>query len=157
MKFLKTFEKIINPESDISVNKFFDNFDRYKKLYPGFDAKTKEIENNYSIPEMFHEYFMILYFLYHEKWFWVQNIKREDNYIKRKVKKHVLNLILEKFKQEPQSYFLLKKCLNRRPNFNNPRSFRNIRNSTVKYIFFLFNESIKNTTNWIKDTEIYNL
>ena len=152
MKYLKFFENSIN---DIALNKFFEDYIYFKRTHANFIGDVISVAKNYNIPEIFYDEFVMLFFLYDKGFFWKQNIKKEDTYVKNNVKKHILNLIIEKFKNDPRTYILLKKCLDRK--FNSRGSFEYIGISTIKYIFFLFKAAIKNAPDWIEDTEKYNL
>ena len=154
MKYLKTYEgRQVNENSVKALQSFLDDYHKYQKRYdehPTYKAKL------YSIPEIFNEEFCLLSHLYdrlNNSWL----PKEEKNYIKKHIKNQALDSIKQKFDQDEKNYFDLKKVFEDRPKWNDSGSLRGISDAIVKYIFYLFEASLKNPPEVIKNMNKYNL
>jgi hypothetical protein len=161
MKYIKKFEKeIINPYLLDALEYFFNQYNIFKKS-GGKRTYIQDIismAKSYKIPEIFHHEFCILYFLYEYRGWW----NKTDNsslgdFIKKEIKKQMLDSIIKKFNDDTNNYYLLKDIFDKRPGWNNRRSLSSINQGVVKYIFMLFDKSINNAPQWIKDSNKYNL
>jgi hypothetical protein len=141
MKYIKKYESGLK---EGALKTFFDDYNNYLRTY---------FKNNpyyyYDIPEIFHEEFDLLHFLYGKSIIWRNYDKTINNYIKKEVKKFALESIIKKFEDDTNNYAKLKEVLDKRPHF--------LSRASIKYIFFLFQAAIKKTPSWIKDSNRYNL
>lgn len=150
MKYIRTYEKYSLSE----IEEFLENYNKSKKRYILKDWIW--YANNYGIPEIFHEEFFILYFLYKHIEIWKSGYTKEDNRVKDCVKEYVNDLIINKFQENPNSYFELKNVIDKTGNFD-PRSLNNISNKYLKYVFLALLSALKKAPDWIKNSEKYNL
>lgn len=161
MKYLKTFEKeIINSYLREALEYFFTQYELFKKS-GGNQPYYQDIVNvakSYHIPEIFHYEFSILYFLYEYRGWWNKNNNAAlADFIKKEIKKQLVETIIDKFNNDSNNYYLLKEIFDKRPEWNNSRSLRGVSQGVVKYIFMLFYKAINNAPQWIKDSNKYNL
>jgi len=155
MKHIKTFEsRIVNEDSIAGLQKFYKEFEIYKK-HP--DTSFFNRPKAYKIPEIFHDEFIILDFLYCDRFWWMTDDKTVNFYIKKQVKKFAEKSILDKIEKDEKVYFTLKEFLDKRQNFNSYNSSQYIGDGSVQYIFFLLHSVIKKVPEWIKDSKKYNL
>lgn len=159
MKYIKFFESK-NPQLDEELNEFLKEYEIHKKRGDGRYYKNSIIlARNYKVPDILHEEFALLDYLYGEHtggWKWNKS-KEICNYIKKEVKKLAVKSIVQKFDENVDNYDELKKMLEKRPRFNDTGSFDNIGIASVKYIFYLLHDAIKKAPDWIKDATKYNL
>jgi len=123
MKFFEDYEK------DKGIDKYYNYSDDYAKRY--------------KLPVEIFEEFSILYYFYDNSHY-KQHEKSIENYIKKSVKKIMLESIIKKIDDDINVYDKLKSALDKKPNFANRRLFGSIHNMNVKYIFFLLHGAIKN-------------
>ena len=157
MKYLKTYEA--NTNSDL-ISSFFEKFEEYKSERERSFSEIEDRMKMYLFPEIFENEFQILYFLYDSHSYftrWRTPHKIETDYIKRQVKKHVRELIIKKFKDDPNTYEELKSFFDKRPDWSKKGSFQNIREAIVKNVVFNFHSAFKKAPDYITQANIYNL
>lgn len=149
MKHLKIFENY-----DSSLIDFFKKMGEYYRIEG--DSKAIDIMNFYKIPENFEEEIKILNYLYSPSRYnneWKTGYKKEDNSIKRKVKKLTHKQILDKFTENPELCDILNK------KFENPKWIGNHLKEKVpdKFILFAFRTTVRHSPEWMKSYSKYNL
>jgi len=161
MKYIKTFE---NQEFDDKLLKdFYYDYESVKNLR-WFSDLVKNRIKTCDIPEFLQDEFSILYFFYAQRYLWagydreIYKYKKNDveykkinNYIKRNIKKKVLNSTLKKIEDDLINCQILKNFIN----INKDFSF--VGDVSIKYIMLLFEDIYEDVPEWIKKSNKYNL
>jgi hypothetical protein len=166
MKYIKTYESVWDwfkpkhtkkPDFEAQLNKFFVEIDNYKeprmKVYYN---RSIERANLYNIPEIFHDEFVILDYLYRLRNWWSTDNPALNKYIINNVKKYALESIVKKMDIDVDNYFILKKALDDRLGLDYKR-LSQITDAAMKNSYFLFIKALKNAPDWIRDATKYNL
>lgn len=160
MKYIKKFEReIVNDYLREILEYFFKQYELFKISAGGtYKQHSLDRAKTYSVPEFLYDEFCILHFFYNSKGWWNNYYdKAVVDFLKREIKKQTLESIINKFEEDINNYYLLKNVFDKRPKWNDSRSFNGINDSTVRYIFMLFYKAVNNAPQYIKDTNKYNL
>jgi hypothetical protein len=146
MKHLRTFENKIDSDSIKALESFYKSFEDYKSR--SYNIKDViSVAKNYKIPEALFDEFILLKFYYESRsgqyTIFTSNTDKENNYIKKEIKKTALKSIIKKIDDDVDVYLELKDALDKRPRYFDGGSFDYIRIGSVKNIFFLLHNAIK--------------
>jgi len=162
MKYIKTFEgRTVNTILIKGLEDFFKEYDEhknrldYKSTYNSLILKA----NRYNIPEELFEDFSLFYFL-HDNFLPYQRYRSMaipiNNYIKKEVKKFILNSIIKKIEDDVNLYLKIKNIFKLRPKWNDSGSFNKVSDMPVNYFYFLLKSAI-NKLPWLNDAQKFNL
>jgi hypothetical protein len=150
MKYIKLFESKYN----FSLYDFLKKMSEYYRYY---NRKSLIIDNmNYiKFPNIFEEEYMILYYLYDDDW--KTDDKLENNYIKRKIKDYVKNLIYKKIESESNLVDLISWFHEIRPRWYNSKYFQYVgkKNENILWNFYFFYTHDERSLKIIKNIEYY--
>ena len=163
MKHIKIFEDIssrirkVDDGSIKALEKFYKYYDFHKNRYYREDVSYAK---NFEVPEFLYDEFSLLKFYYEARsgqyTIFTSNTDKENNYIKRELKKSVTKSIHKKLEDNIDNYFALKEVFDNRPRFFDGGSFDYISIGSVKNIFLVFQTALKNSS-FTKSINNYNL
>ena len=155
MKFLKTFEVKVDSDSIKALEYFYSQYNKDRRY-----REDVSYAKNFKVPEFLYEEFSLMRYYYEgrsQQWsIFSSNTDKENNYIKRELKKTVTKSIHKKLEDDIDNYFALKEMFDNRPRFFDGGSFDYISIGSIKNIFLIFQTALKNSS-FTKNIKNYNL
>jgi hypothetical protein len=144
MKHLKTFEVKVDDDSIKALEKFYNQYNKDRRY--GEDVSYAK---NFKVPEFLYDEFSLMRYYYEgrsQQWsIFSSNTEKENNYIKRELKKSVTKSIHKKIDDDVDNYFALKEMFDNRPRFFDGGSFDYISTGAVKNTFLVFQTALKSS------------